>query len=403
MYIPKNRIKTNLYTNGEEYQDASSLEYIGPYYKLYNGKIFSGKNPNDKPTFELFPFDPPIPQSETPTTLRPGFTGDGPPYPSGFGEDQIKIEDNQVYIFLKEGKVTNKSLNLPYSLYPKPTEDDYKLGVFTRYFCVKSNELIYYELDKKTYDKLVNQDKEWLWELYIPFQIPWTLIGEEKEVCKINTNIIKLQEQRNKRKGLNIFLKGDCTKFWRPSKIEIPTLFFDKKKSSILTSPERNFIFEDYVPPTSPTVVFDPEIYEENFNDPITFGSDCIPYGFSLGLSPSEVPHTVTYETDTDGENMIVLTRAAYIGLNFAFPVTYGKSYVCSWEIVEVSGGYTLEIRKCTDSSIMSLDIKSITDLGYQSTFFTSSDPLNTVVRFKFYAGVAGVNKIKKIRIQELP
>ena len=122
MYIPKNKIITDLYTNGGEYQDSSSLRYIGSYYKLYNGKIFSGKNLNDKPTFELFPINPPTPQSISPTSTRPGFDGDGPPYPPGFGDDQINIADNQVYIFLKEGKVTNKSLNLPYSFYPNPTE-----------------------------------------------------------------------------------------------------------------------------------------------------------------------------------------------------------------------------------------------------------------------------------------
>lgn len=216
MYIPKNKIITDLYTNGEEYQDASSLEYIGPYYKLYNGKIFSGKNPNDKPTFELFPFDPPIPQSETPTTLRPGFTGDGPPYPSGFGEDQIKIEDNQVYIFLKEGKVTNKSLNLPYSFYPQPTEDDYSLGVFTRYFCVKVNENIYLEINKDTYDSLLQEKKDWAYELYTPFWLQWTLTGEEKEVELANSNVIAIKERRLKRRGLREFLKGNYLKFYKP-------------------------------------------------------------------------------------------------------------------------------------------------------------------------------------------
>jgi len=214
MYIPKNKIITNLYTSGEEYQDASSLEYIGPYYKLYNGKIFSGKNPNDKPTFELFPFDPPITQSETPTTLRPGFTGDGPPYPSGFGEDQIKIEDNQVYIFLKEGKVTNKSFNLPYSFYPQPTEEDYNLGVFTRYFCVKINEDIYLEISKDTYDALTNQKGDWLWQLYTPFQLLWTISGEEKEIEKTNYNITLLQEKRLKRRGLQQFLRNNYLKFY---------------------------------------------------------------------------------------------------------------------------------------------------------------------------------------------
>ena len=201
MYIPSNRIKTNLYTNGYEYQiESTGVSYVGFYWKKYTGEIFTGKNPNETPSQKLIPF----PQS---SNLLP------PPSLT----TQLSTRGNLFsYLIAKQQPINDTQIkNLPTSHYPKPTEEDYKLGVFTRYFCVKSNELVYYELDKKTYDKLVNQDKEWLWELYIPFQIPWTLIGEEKEVCKINTNIIKLQEQRNKRKGLNIFLKGDCTKFWR--------------------------------------------------------------------------------------------------------------------------------------------------------------------------------------------
>ena len=48
MYIPKNRIQTNLYTNGGEYVIAQTQqEYIGFYHKLYTGETFTGKNPDD--------------------------------------------------------------------------------------------------------------------------------------------------------------------------------------------------------------------------------------------------------------------------------------------------------------------------------------------------------------------
>ena len=54
MYIPKNKIKTNLYTRGDEYQNVSTgIPYTGYYWTMYNGKIFTGKNPNEKPTEEL--------------------------------------------------------------------------------------------------------------------------------------------------------------------------------------------------------------------------------------------------------------------------------------------------------------------------------------------------------------
>ena len=41
MYIPKNRIKENLYTPGNEYVIKSTKEnYIGYYHSLYTGKFF---------------------------------------------------------------------------------------------------------------------------------------------------------------------------------------------------------------------------------------------------------------------------------------------------------------------------------------------------------------------------
>ena len=47
MYIPKNRMTTNLYTRGEEYKNvATGIPYIGYYWKMYNGTTFTGKNPN---------------------------------------------------------------------------------------------------------------------------------------------------------------------------------------------------------------------------------------------------------------------------------------------------------------------------------------------------------------------
>ena len=57
MYIPKNKIKTDQYTRGGEYQTVlNGTPYVGSYWTMYNGKIFSGINPNDTPQEELVPF-----------------------------------------------------------------------------------------------------------------------------------------------------------------------------------------------------------------------------------------------------------------------------------------------------------------------------------------------------------
>ena len=54
MYIPKSRIKPNLYTPGNEFMLKSNKEnYIGFYHSLWNGKFFTGKTQNDSDIREI--------------------------------------------------------------------------------------------------------------------------------------------------------------------------------------------------------------------------------------------------------------------------------------------------------------------------------------------------------------
>jgi len=79
---------------------------------------------------------------------------------------------------------------------------------------LKVNEDIYLEISKDTYDALNSQKGDWLWELFTPFQLIWTISGEEKEVEKTNYNITIIQEKRLKRRGLTQFLRNNYLKFY---------------------------------------------------------------------------------------------------------------------------------------------------------------------------------------------
>ena len=66
MYIPKNRIVTNQYTNTKELVFKNTQEYYtGFYYKTFDGKFFTGKTPNNPPNDEL------IKVQDTATTYKP--------------------------------------------------------------------------------------------------------------------------------------------------------------------------------------------------------------------------------------------------------------------------------------------------------------------------------------------
>ena len=216
MYTPKNRIVTNQYTSGNLLVDKTTQEfYRGFYYKTFNGKYFSGKTPNDTPSVELefvqstdSNYNDSLPQNEL-------AYGDAPTY-----LDDINSEGYNQETVIKYAKMKGINLNniprvfVPTQYYPQPTEDDYKLGVFTRYFVVKTNEIQYMELSKDIYDRIKNKDERYMWEPYTPFKLQWTIKGDEKYVVNTNRNIILLTEKRLKRQGLDIFLRKNYTKFW---------------------------------------------------------------------------------------------------------------------------------------------------------------------------------------------
>jgi hypothetical protein len=171
-YIPKNKIQTNLYTTGGEYEYVSNQEnYIGYYYKLYNGKTYAGKTPNEFNPQELV---------ATP--------------------------------FIDGGGIL--PLIIPYSpLFP--TEQDYQVGEFIRYFNIKRNQAIFTEISKNTYTKFKQQSPQVSWRLYRVFSLSWQLTGDINQVAQTNKNITELTESREKVLGLSLYLKENWTQYYR--------------------------------------------------------------------------------------------------------------------------------------------------------------------------------------------
>jgi hypothetical protein len=204
VYIPKNRIQSNLYTAGGEYLlEKDNSEYIGYYYKLYDGKVYTGKNPDDKPNFSLIPF--------TPILTREIF---GELFPQNY--IYISKGDIDVVNYLNIKNISpDSTLNSPQLYLTIPTEQDYKLGEFQRYFCKKNNEFSYLEISKSDYDKLVKKDPTIDFTSWFPFNIPWSLTGDKDKVGQTNKNIVLLQINKDKLYGFDKYLKGDYLKYYK--------------------------------------------------------------------------------------------------------------------------------------------------------------------------------------------
>ena len=201
MYYPKSQIKTNLYTNGNEYAFIDNGDiYQGFYYKTSTGEYFTGRTPDDRPNIQIIP----LAQSTEVITNNVSF--------------RYNINQNSSVIFPYEGgfQADPTSIQIvPYYIAPTPTQQDYQNGEFRRYFCKKGNEILYLEINQTQYDLLVTKNPSILFSLYEPFNLPWKLTGTQEEVEKINRNIVELTSKRLQLPQLGRYLKDDYLKYYK--------------------------------------------------------------------------------------------------------------------------------------------------------------------------------------------
>ena len=193
-YYPKSQIKTNLYTNGEEYLLSTTGKYYkGYFYEVSNGDRFTGKTPQDLPSILLTVSSEinKLPQDET----SPNIT-------------LISGTPNYNSIVVEPRSIPIPNLTLP-------TSQDYKFGEFQRYFAKKNNELRYLEIDKQTYTLLQNRDTAIAWDLYTPITVTWELSGNKEKTYNINKNMVNLVERNNKWYGFTQWFKDKFLKYYQ--------------------------------------------------------------------------------------------------------------------------------------------------------------------------------------------
>jgi len=212
-YFPKSQIKTDLYTNGEEFSVAStSTPYKGYYYKISNGTLYTGKSPGDGLNELLTPISQ-FPQGNIDgdvdnvnqililSQLYENFP-DSP-------ESHIEYSD-----ILNVNTFPLRSLPQPYQTLPTP--QNYEDKIFFRYFTKKTNELKYKEISKQTYTLLKNRDNSIAWDLYEPVKLEWEIRGDKSIIFRNNKTTITKIEQNKKWYGFSNYLKEDYTKYWKP-------------------------------------------------------------------------------------------------------------------------------------------------------------------------------------------
>jgi hypothetical protein len=207
-YYPLSQIKTNLYTNGGEYcfniHDPNNT-YSGYYWKTSDGKFFTGKTPQDTPNEQIYTIPPLVLQQQD--TID-----------NTLNIDIVGLVNNtpELIDYLKIKQINPSTITFIPTYYPtQPTQQDYQIGEFRRYFCKKTNEIQYTEISKDQFDLLVAKDPQILWQLYLPFFIPWNITGTKEHVARVNKNIVELTMKNLRLPRFNDYLKNDYTKYYK--------------------------------------------------------------------------------------------------------------------------------------------------------------------------------------------
>lgn len=154
-YYPKSRIITNLKSNPGQFITADGKPYLGPYYITFDGKSFTGNNPNDissRPLIKILEIK----------NLNP----------------QLSYDKSSVS-YRKSSTSSPISLIDPTPFTPSPTEADYKVGKITRYFARQRNgtQFKVMEISKSTYEDMTNLRNTNLYSLWKATSLFWQISG----------------------------------------------------------------------------------------------------------------------------------------------------------------------------------------------------------------------------------
>ena len=181
MYYPKSQIKTDLYTSGEEFITSKDrIAYQGYYFSTSDNLYYTGRNPNDKPNYSLLK----IPNSLdllNKTDVETADVNSYYNYPPGYS---LALEGDQPSDLETPPSLPTQTIILP-------TEEEYKITEYQRYFVKRINEVIYIEISQEEYKSYINQDINVSYQLYTPFTLPWLISGNRNKVANINKKTIE--------------------------------------------------------------------------------------------------------------------------------------------------------------------------------------------------------------------
>ena len=209
-YYPQTRIKTDLYTRGTAYRLPDGTPYTGRYYLLYDGTAYEGANPIVGTNQQLTPIDQQL------ITVSNSTASPSTQYTLTTAKKSFSDRTNSLDLSnLQLGELT------PY--YPIPTQSNYQLGYFTRYFAKNTTGPGYIlEISENDYANVKNGVYNSTNVLYEITTLLWQLTGplNDKRLSQyqvqggvFDTNKRVTEARSIGFRGLVEYIGGDYIKF----------------------------------------------------------------------------------------------------------------------------------------------------------------------------------------------
>lgn len=209
-YYPQTRIKTDLYTRGTTYKLPNGTPYTGKYYLLYDGTAYAGANPVVGTNQQLTPIDQPL------TTINNSTASPSIQYTLTTAKKPFSDRTNSL-------DLSNLQLDELTPYYPIPTQSNYQVGYFTRYFAKNTTGPGYIlEISENDYANVKNGAYNSTNVLYEITTLLWQLTGPLNDRRLSQYQIQGGVYDTNKRvtearsigfRGLVEYIGGDYIKF----------------------------------------------------------------------------------------------------------------------------------------------------------------------------------------------
>ncbi len=203
MYYPASAITPNQYTSGDEYVIKSTkVNYVGYYFTTFDGKAFTGKKVGDTTNEEL------IARSYYDQT-SPDYTFVG----NSFYSQILKGNDSSIQDL--------PTYSVPRASVASPTNEDYQVGSFLRYFLKRINNDAIMEISKEVSND-IEQGRKYNSALYETIEMRWQISGQLDTTISngiITRGVKEINFESTAQaslsfRGLNLFIT-DYTQFYK--------------------------------------------------------------------------------------------------------------------------------------------------------------------------------------------